>query len=136
MFAIAVEPLVQVANPFVKFMSLVKKHTTSNHHLLPNTSLQLVPPPASEPGRADNQVLGVRFKVTQNPDIIINPKLCSLLVPSICILWLRQTTSSEIAAPKRKRAGCLGHQGAAPPQQPRHSPHLLILMHQEISHST
>lgn len=45
----SVKVLIEIADTFVKVVQVIKEHSISNHFLLPDTTLQFVPLPASKP---------------------------------------------------------------------------------------
>lgn len=55
----AIEALVQVADPLVEFVIVLCKHPIAHHPLLAEAPLQLVPPPASQPGGPHDEILRV-----------------------------------------------------------------------------
>lgn len=86
MFAVSVEAAVQEADPLVQDVLVLAHHSVSYHPLLPDEPLELVPAEASEPHRSFDQVFRMSFKISQDPDVVVDSKHAPLLRPSIHLL--------------------------------------------------
>lgn len=64
MFSIAVEAAVEVADPLLQVVSVLRHHPITHHPFLSSEALELIATETSQPDGSNDQVLGVSLKVT------------------------------------------------------------------------
>lgn len=82
-FAVSVEAAVQVTDPLLQVVSVLRHHAVSDHIPLPQQPLKLISFEAAHPHRTPDHVFRVSFKVTQDADVVVNPKHAPLLRPAV-----------------------------------------------------